>query len=84
MRRSLSVGGGGGEDDAGAAEVVGLELKVDDFAEGEADEVEAVFAGGAGDAAMAVGELDAVGAVLEGFDDGSACLELVGVGHEGS
>ena len=60
-----------------------MEFEGDVVAEGELDEVEANFAGGARDAAMAVAEFDAIGAVLHDFDDGGLGLDVVAVGHEG-
>lgn len=50
-----------------------MELELDLVPGGEADEVEPDFPGGAGDAAVPVGQLDAVGPVLEDFSDG--CLD---------
>ena len=56
-----------------------MELELDVVAGGEADEVEPMIAGGAGDAAMPVGQLDPVGAVLEVLDHRALSPDLVGV-----
>jgi hypothetical protein len=69
------------QDDPRTGEVVGIELKVDFVAKPEADEVQAQFARGAGNAAVAVAELDAVGAVLQNFDDHAPGIDQVGAGH---
>ena len=56
-----------------------MEFELDAVARREADEVEPVLPGGAGDAAVAVGQFDAVSAVLEDFDHDAPGLDLVGV-----
>ena len=50
------------------AEIVRMKFELDVVAGRKADEVEPVLTGGAGDAAMSVGQFDAIGAVLENFD----------------
>lgn len=77
----LSSRGSGGEDDAGAGEIVGVEFELNLVAGSKADEVEAMLSGGAGDAAMSVGQFDAIGTVFENFEYRAPCRDLVGIAH---
>ena len=58
-----------------------MELELNVVAGGELDKVEPMFSRSASDAAMAIGQLDAISAVMKDFDHGSPCLKLVRVGH---
>jgi len=59
-----------------------MELELNVVAGTEADEIEPVLAGSAGDAAMSVRQRDAVGAVLHDFDDNAFGVNLIGVHEE--
>ena len=58
-----------------------MEFDLNPVAGGESDEIKPQVPGGAGNTAVSVGELNAVGPVFEDFDHGSPGLDLVGVGH---
>ena len=68
-------------DNPSPREIVGVEFELNLIAGGQADEGEPMIPRGPGNAAMAVSELDAIGALLKDFDHGSPCLKLIRVGH---